>query len=752
MEENILAYWREHNTFKKSVESRPADRPYRFYDGPPFITGMPHYGSLLSSIVKDAVPRYWTMRGYRVDRVWGWDCHGLPIEEKVQKKLGITSNKDIEKVGMERFVEECYSYTRSVSAEWAWYVDHVGRWVDFANAYRTMDQDYMESVLWVFKRIHEKGLLYEGKRVSLYSTALSTPISNFEVAMDDSYEEVSEPAITVKFEIKPRISTGINVLNTRGEYLLIKHTDGTWGKPGGKCEVGESSLECAKRELFEETGIRADTLTPWRTMYSFHKNQLWKEYVYELTIDDDTILTPEQGKISEVRFFPLDTISGEGMRPYDRRDLQILRGEIDAPVCMHGEKEYILAWTTTPWTIPAHMALAVNANCEYVGVLSDGAWHIVAASLVETVFRGHEYMITQRFSGSELVGLSYTPPFDYYSSYVDPTRNHRVYHADFITDTDGTGIGHEAPEFGDVDFELAREHAIHISEAMDEEGRYTHEIADLQGTFYRDANPIIMDRLQSKGLLFRKESITHRIPFCPRTHTPLVQKAQKSWFINIQKVKPDLLAKNEDINWFPDHLKHGRFAKGVESAPDWCISRTRYWGAPMPVWRSEDGSETIVAGSRDEIYELSRPLGSLTRIILVRHGRTDYNERHHFDGADKARLTEEGKAHAQELIEKLKNIHVDAIYSSPMTRCMDTISPLAETRGVSVIQERDLEEYRRPSFQDTELSGWRDVSWTDEPIAEGDEPSRALSARVSKVFEKIVREHAGKTIVICTHG
>ena len=228
MEEAILAYWRENKTFEQSIASRPADRPYRFYDGPPFITGMPHYGSLLSSIVKDAVPRYWTMRGYRVDRVWGWDCHGLPIEEKVQKKLGIASNKEIEKVGIERFIEECYSYTRSVSAEWEWYVDHIGRWVDLKNAYRTMDQNYMESVLWVFKQLNDKGLLYEGKRVSLYSTALSTPISNFEVAMDDSYEEVNDPAITVKFELTTSISTGIHVYNTKGEYLLIRHSDGTW--------------------------------------------------------------------------------------------------------------------------------------------------------------------------------------------------------------------------------------------------------------------------------------------------------------------------------------------------------------------------------------------------------------------------------------------------------------------------------------------------------------------------------------------
>lgn len=201
IEEKVLAFWKENDTFQKSIDQRPEDKPYRFYDGPPFITGMPHYGSLLSSIVKDIVPRYHTMQGKRVERKWGWDCHGLPIEEKVQKKLDLKSNADIEALGVEKFIEECYTYTKETSAEWDWYIDHIGRWVDTEKCYKTMDQDYMESVLWVFKQMHEKGRVYKGRRVSLYSWKLSTPISNFEVAMDDSYEEVSDPAVTVMFPL-----------------------------------------------------------------------------------------------------------------------------------------------------------------------------------------------------------------------------------------------------------------------------------------------------------------------------------------------------------------------------------------------------------------------------------------------------------------------------------------------------------------------------------------------------------------------
>lgn len=484
LESEVLAYWKRENTFKKSIESRPEDNPYRFYDGPPFITGTPHYGSLLSSIVKDAVGRYWTMRGKRVDRIWGWDCHGLPIEEKVQKKLGLSSNKEIEERGIKEFIDGCYEYTETTSAEWDWYIDKIGRWVDMDRAYRTMDQDYMESVMWVFKQLWDKGLIYKGKRVSLYSWKLSTPISNFEVAMDDTYQDVNDPAITVKF-----------------------------------------------------------------------------------ILEDENIF---------------------------------------------GQKTAILAWTTTPWTIPANMALSVGKDIDYVLVKNGDEQFIVAKSRAEAVFKGKgEYEIIREFKGEELVGMSYKPPFDYFYNNQNNSKNHKVYHADFATDTDGTGIVHTAPEFGDVDYILGRDLGLTITEALDDEGKYTSQIGDYAGTHYLDANKINVERMKENGTLFKNESITHRIPFCPRSGTPLVQKAQDSWFIDIQSQKEKLLAANEKINWFPEYLKYGRFAKGIESAPDWCISRTRFWGCPMPVWLSSDGKEQIVVASRDEIFAKNLPYNQL---------------------------------------------------------------------------------------------------------------------------------------------
>mgnify|MGYP002776295343 CR=1 FL=1 len=396
---------------------------------------------------------------------------------------------------MKEFIDGCYEYTRSTSAEWDWYIDKIGRWVDMDRAYRTMDQDYMESVLWVFKQLWDKGLIYEGKRVSLYSWKLSTPISNFEVAMDDTYQDVNDPAITVKFRL--------------------------------------------------ETNNK----------------------------------------------FP--------------------------------EGTSILAWTTTPWTIPANMALAVRNDIDYLLVENTEEKYIVAKNRAETVFKGKwEYTIIREFKGSELVGLSYVPPFPEYYHRKHGDTNHRVYHADFITDTDGTGIGHEAPEFGDVDFQLAKREGIHISGAIDEAGKYTAEIFDYEGTHYLDlenpekgANKINIERMKANNTLFKLEGITHRVPFCPRSGTPLMQKAQSSWFIDIQSQKEKLLEANKQINWFPEYLKEGRFAKGIESAPDWCISRTRFWWAPMPVWMGEDG-EQLVIGSREEIYELNKPFGKLEKKMV----------------------------------------------------------------------------------------------------------------------------------------
>lgn len=476
LEAATTRFWKDNNIFEKSIEQRPAENAYVFYDGPPFISGLPHYGHLLGSIAKDIVPRFWTMKGKRVERVWGWDAHGLTVENKVQKKLDIKNRREIEKFGLEKFTEECYTYTKEISAEWGWYIDSIGRWVDMDHAYKTIDQSYMESVMWAFKQLYEKGLIYEGLRTSLFCTTCGTPVSNFEVAMDNSYKDLEDPAITVKFPI-----------TTDGKYLGV----------------------------------------------------------------------------------------------------------------------YVLAWTTTPWTIPSNRALVLDDKAMYCVVECEGSQYIVAKPRVDAVFVDKQHKVVEEVLGAELVGLSYDPPFRFFAS---KEVEFKIYSFEGMANMEeGTGVVHSAPGFGDVDTKMGTHYGLTIMMTVDDEGKFVAGTAGENpwaGVYFSKANEPIREKLASRGLLFRDERITHRFPYHDRCNTNLIQKAQNSWFINIEKLRADLLKNNQDINWIPDHLKEGRFKIGIEQAPDWCISRNRFWATPMPVWEAYDG-ERIVIGSIEELEELS---------------------------------------------------------------------------------------------------------------------------------------------------
>jgi isoleucyl-tRNA synthetase len=468
IEEQVLSYWKENKIFEKSVENRSTDNPYSFYDGPPFITGLPHYGHLLGSIVKDVIPRYQTMKGKRVRRVWGWDCHGLPAENKVEKQLGINSKKEIEQLGVGKFVEACKDYVNNVSAEWEWYVEHIGRWVDFKHAYRTMDLSYMESVMWVFKTLYDKDLVYKGKRVSLFCPRCSTPLTNFEIAMDNSYKDVDDPSVFIKFKL-------------------------------------------------------------------------------------------------------------------------VESGEI------------LLAWTTTPWTLPTNFALGVDTDKPYVKVDSDGDVFILAKSRLEAVFKDKKYQILKEIKGEELVGKKYHPLYDYFQSQL---QDHTVYAADFVSMEDGTGIVHIAPGFGEDDTLLGQKYKLSMIDSVDDEGRLDPKIAVGGGMFFKKADKYIIEDLQSKNVFFKVEKINHSYPHCYRCDTPLLYKAQDAWYLKVSQIKDKMYASNEVINWIPQYFKHGRFKLGIDSAPDWCISRSRYWGSPMPIWECECG-QRLVFGSIKELEEAS---------------------------------------------------------------------------------------------------------------------------------------------------
>lgn len=473
--------WKADRTFEKSVENRPTDNAYVFYDGPPFISGIPHHGTLLSSIVKDAIPRYQTMKGKHVERVWGWDCHGLPAERYTEKKLGLKSREEVIDYGIEKYIMACRDNMVQTSGEWENVVDRIGRWVDFQGAYKTMDKDYMESVWWAFKELHEKGKIYEGERVLMYCTLDATPLSKAEVTMDTgAYQDVTDPSVYVKFALWPREN-----------------------------EHHESNVN----------------------------------------------------------------------------------------------QKYLLAWTTTPWTLPANTALAVNTSVMYVEVVVGGEHLILAKELVEKVLTDEkhnvlEYTMVREFSGSELVGESYQPLLD-----IDRGENaHKVWAADYVTTESGTGIVHIAPAYGEEDFDLARQVGIPVVHTIDENGMFTE--GDWQGSNVWEINKTIAKELHDRGVVWKIDYIRHSYPHCHRCGTKLMYRAHPSWFMDIDGQREKMLEQNGPITWFPEHVKHGRFEKTVQSAPDWNISRDRFWATAMPVWKTESGKVRVI-GSYADLKELS---------------------------------------------------------------------------------------------------------------------------------------------------
>lgn len=487
-EEKILEYWDKQKVFERSVEQRSAEKSYVFYDGPPFATGLPHYGHLLSSIIKDVVPRFWTMKGYRVERRWGWDCHGIPIENMIEQELDLKGGKKgIEDYGIANFNSACRAAILRFDKEWEKTIRRIARWVNFSQSYKTMDNSYMESVWWGFKKLHENGFVYEGRRVILYCPRCATPLSNFEIAMDNSYKEVEDHSVFVKFR----------AANTVSAHTVTK----------GRA--------------------------PW----------------------------PQYGN------------------------------------------EYFVAWTTTPWTLPGNVALAVDESADYVKMRCGEEYLWAAEKLQEEVKKraGAPCEVVETVKGSALVGREYEPLYSYM-----PTEGKKAYYvvgADFVSLEDGTGIVHTAAVFGEDDYRLALARDLPAVPTLDEQGRFLDFVEPLKGMFYKKGESWVVEDLTNRGLMLKAEKIRHSYPMCYRCSTPLYFNAVPAWFIDIQKLKPKMSAENKHINWYPEHLKNGRFGKGIDAAPDWNISRSRYWGTPMPVWVGEKTGVQRLIGSFDELKE-----------------------------------------------------------------------------------------------------------------------------------------------------
>ena len=495
MEEEVAAYWRKHRIFERSIEERPEGKGYVFYDGPPFATGLPHYGHLLQSALKDAVPRYWTMKGYRVPRRWGWDCHGLPIENLIEKDLKLETKKDIEAYGIDHFNNACRLSVFAYEKEWGRYIERLGRWVDFDDSYKTMDDKYIESVWWVFAELHKKGYVYQSKRVSLYCPRCSTPLSNFEISMGNSYADHNDPAITIKF--------------------------------------------------------------------------------------------PVVGK----------------------------------------DKTFFLAWTTTPWTLPANTGLSVHPDLMYVAVQLEetGETLIFAEARQSEVLKqyyplksgGVPFEIVGRWKGSELAGQRYEPLYKFLPVEGDAFR---VVTGEHVTANDGTGIVHTAPAFGEDDLVVAKAEGLPMLETVDETGHLIEGLGPFSGLTTKEANNPVIEDLEARGLLYRSERISHSVPICWRCSTLLLYRAQPAWFVDVTKLRPKLLKTAQKINWHPETFKDGRFGKGLESAPDWNISRTRYWGSPIPVWTCSACEEITIVGSIAELKKRAKPETWPEKIDLHRPG------------------------------------------------------------------------------------------------------------------------------------
>ncbi len=480
LEEGISAHWTAERIFERSIDERPADKGFTFYDGPPFATGLPHYGHLLQSAIKDAVPRYWTMQGYRVPRKWGWDCHGLPIENIIEKELKLGSKREIEAHGIDKFNAACRTAIFAYEKEWGKYISRLGRWVEFEDSYKTMDNSYIESVWWVFSELYKKEHIYKGLRVSLYCPRCATPISNFEVAMGNSYIDREDPAIYVKFPV-------------RGDLA---------------------------------------------------------------TID--------------------------------------------------GKKAYFLAWTTTPWTLPANTGLSVHPELSYVAVSCSGDEEvlILAETRVKEVFIGEAVTVHARWTGAELEGNTYEALYSYLPV---EGEGFRVVAGEHVTATDGTGIVHTAPAFGEEDLQIGVAKQLPILQTLTDEGVFVSACGPLGGLTTKEANPFVIEDLTRRGLLFKEEKITHSVAICWRCDTHLLYKAQPAWFVNVTKLKPAMLKTADKINWHPEHFKEGRFGRGLHTAPDWNISRSRYWGSPIPVWECESCEARTVIGSIDELKTVAKP-------------------------------------------------------------------------------------------------------------------------------------------------
>lgn len=624
-EEAVLKFWQENRIFEKTLEKEAPKGEFVFYEGPPTANAKPALHHLEARVFKDALPRYKTMRGYRVPRKAGWDTHGLPVELQIEKKLGLASKKDIEQYGVEKFNRECKQSVFEYIGDWEKFTERIGYWVNFEDAYYTFDNSYIETLWGILKRVEDSGLLYKDYKVLPWCPRCGTALSSHELAQ--GYQDVKDISIYAKFPIKG---------------------------------------------------------------------------------------------------FP---------------------------------KAYFLAWTTTPWTLPGNVALAVGPDIEYVEVKIGEEIYVLAKERLAVLTEPYEIVATHK--GSEMVGMEYEPLYDF-SPKND--KSHKVYAADFVTTTDGTGIVHTAVMYGQDDFELGSKIGLPKQHLVDDTGHYKPEAGFLAGKSVVEESTAVevLKDLQARNLLFKKESYTHSYPFCWRCKTRLIYYARDSWYISMSKLRNELVKENESINWEPEYIKEGRFGEWLREIKDWAISRERYWGTPLPVWENKDKSKRLVADSLETLKKYSKK--SKNRYFVMRHGESQGNAKQivaNNPGNELDHLSENGREETKKAAELLKGTGIDLIISSDFERTKETSAIAAETLGLSPasivydprIREINAGVYNGKPYKDYHEALARSTAshWMERTVPEG-ESLAELRQRIGEFLYDTDKKYSGKNILLSTHS